>query len=148
MGGVVALGGLMAALSGHEAYEAWRGDQSVEWPTAPAVVVGHDVSGGGRRHYYAVVKYEYVVDGHTYRCDRVRYQQPSDGRTSRDSETYAKANFPIGATFDAHYDPDSPSRAVLIAAPGDWRRVGRITIIIALAAVVVGLVSWVKRWLE
>lgn len=122
LGLVCALGLLCGVLVVPEAYEAWSADASMGWARTKGKVVGHRASLGlqGWRRWYAVVSYEYEVDGRGYRNSRVSYQQPSDGRTSGDSMRYAESEFPIGSEREVRYDPRWPSRSVLIARPGDW----------------------------
>lgn len=143
--GCTAGAAMFVTLVGREAHEAWRADQTLLWRTTTATVLAHDVGSKAKRQFVALVTYEYEVNGQTYRCDRVRYQQPSDGAASSHSLAYARANFPIGATFEAYYDPSNPERAVLIAAEGDWGRVGWTVVAFAIAGGLIGAVVWGKR---
>lgn len=59
-----------------------------------------------------VVLYNYLVNGHAYRGDRITFGQSNTGMPERDAEA-VRAPYPRGATVTVHYDPDNPARAVL-----------------------------------
>lgn len=142
--------GLVVWAAGPEAYEAWRGDQTVGWPRVEATVVSHAVAipwpweAGWWRYRRAEVTYRYRVDGAEYEASRVRYQQPADGRRASEALSAARANYPVGSVVEARYDPASPSRAVLRASAGEWGSVvwnGGVMGVV-LAGFVVGGAVW------
>lgn len=146
MGGVV----LLLWVMGPEAYEAWRGDQTVGWPRVMATVVSHELASpwpweaGWWRRPRAEVTYRYQVEGLEYESGRVGYQGPAGELRASEALRAARANYPVGASVEARYDPSNPARAVLTAGAGDWGRVWRQGGIIAvvLLAFVVGDAVW------
>lgn len=133
------------ALSGADIYEAVRAHQTLSWPTTIATIRAHGVripapwhaQWYGWRH--ATVTYDYQVNGQPFTCDRIRYQQPGDGRHVSEALSAARSNYPIGKTAEIHYDPAKPSRAVLLAAPADWSLVFRPWFILPVAALAIYL---------
>lgn len=136
---------MFIAVAGREAYEAWRADQTLLWRSTSATVLAHDAQSKARRQCIALVTYEYAVNGQTYRSDRVQFQQPADGTTLAGALAAARANFPIGETYEAFYDPSAPDQAVLIAAEGDWARVGWSVAPFALAGALIAAIMFIKR---
>jgi hypothetical protein len=88
---------------------------SEHWPrtlgsiVTSGVSVEHDVDG---RRYAAGIRYRYVVDGHEYTGDRVRFGSFLSFAWRRSAGTLAK-RFPAGAPVTVTYDPANPSRGVL-----------------------------------
>jgi hypothetical protein len=90
------------------------------WPSVPGRVVssktvqrkagaiGHEEKDAELRNFAEVV-YEYVVQGQSYRADRVSIGE--DLGNYRVEETLAK--YPAGAHVMVHYNPTKPSEAVL-----------------------------------
>lgn len=96
-------------------FETASARASEHWPRTLGSIVTSGVSvehdGYGRR--YAVdILYRYVVDGHEYTCDRVRFGGFWLFNWRRSADTLTK-RFPVGASVTVAYDPAKPSRGVL-----------------------------------
>jgi Protein of unknown function (DUF3592) len=108
----LAMFGVVWALS-----EAVYAHASELWPrtlgsiVTSRVSVEHDGTLEGPT-YTAEIGYRYVVDGHEYTCDRVRFGGPLSSLWRRPADTFAK-RFPVGAPVTVAYDPAKPSRGVL-----------------------------------
>ncbi|HEX8429948.1 MAG TPA: DUF3592 domain-containing protein [Longimicrobium sp.] len=113
--------------------------RSREWPSTSGVVLGRyaaDMDGvPDIRSYAAGVRYEYTVDGVSYRSAVVsrRYAFPfwSIRRVVKIQQPY-----PAGASVQVFHDPDCPERAVL--EPGDGAQ-NYLAAAISLAVLFAGL---------
>lgn len=106
----LAVFGVVWALS-----EAVYAHASEHWPRTPGSVVTSRVSidhDGVGRMYAADIRYQYVVDGHEYTCDRVRFGSFWSFVWRRTADTLSK-RFQAGAPVTVAYDPAKPSRGVL-----------------------------------
>lgn len=103
--------------------------QPLRWPSTEGVVLSSswmDATGNGSRG--AVVAYEYEVDGTLHRSERLslfrsanRYDAGS-GQWLADDRRLVE-DHPAGAPIEVRYDPDEPSRSVVVAhlnMPGIW----------------------------
>lgn len=97
---------------------------STQWPSVEARFVevrwkGPQQTGGG---YVAEARYTYVIDGERYERDRVDYgYAPSSDRVRQALESRV-----AGDTVRVYYDPDRPTRAVLVPGVGwaSWMLLG------------------------
>ena len=95
--------------------EAMHAHASEHWPrtlgsiVTSGVSVDRDLDG---RTYAADILYRYVVDGHEYTCDRVRFGTFLSFAWRRSADALTK-RFPVGASVTVAYDPAKPSRGVL-----------------------------------
>jgi Protein of unknown function (DUF3592) len=95
--------------------EAVYAHASEHWPrtlgsiVTSRVSVEHDVDGP---IYDADILYRYVVDGHEYTCDRVRFGGLWSFSWRRPADAFTK-RLPVGAPVTVAYDPAEPSRGVL-----------------------------------
>lgn len=113
--------------------------RSRRWPSTSGVVLGRyamDADGTADvGSYAAVVRYEYTVDGVSYRSSTVsrRYAFPfwSMRRVVEIHEPY-----PEGASVEVFHDPVRPGRAVL--EPGDGAQ-NYVAAVISLAVLMGGL---------
>ena len=108
--GALAIFGVVWALS-----EAVYAHASEHWPRTLGSIVTSGVSvehDGYGRMYAADIRYRYVVDGHEYTCDRVRFGGFWSFAWRRPADTLTK-RFPVGAPVTVAYDPAKPSRGVL-----------------------------------
>jgi len=127
----LAMFGVVWALS-----EAVYAHASEHWPrtlgsiVTSRVSVEHDGSGEGPI-YAADIRYRYVVDGHEYTCDRVRFGGLWSFAWRRPADTFT-TRFLVGAPVTVAYDPAKPSRGVL--EPG---RVGHAYLKVLVFAVFV-----------
>ena len=95
--------------------EAVHAHASEHWPRTPGSIVTSGVSVErdlDGRTYAADILYRYVVDGHEYTCDRVRFGTFLSFAWRRSADTLTK-RFPVGAPVTVAYDPAKPSRGVL-----------------------------------
>jgi hypothetical protein len=99
------------------------GLRSRRWPTTTGTVTGTGVdvrsSGGdegGGTVYVPGLQYEYTTDGISYVS--TRYGMSPDSEPSFDSRkkalSWTEDNYPVDGEVTVHYDPDRPSRAVLV----------------------------------
>ncbi|NLV09246.1 DUF3592 domain-containing protein [Halomicrobium mukohataei] len=86
-----------------------------------------------RGDYTPAVSYEYVVDGVTYRHDRVR---ANTDPLSRRGATVLLGEFHEDAEVTVHYDADDPERAVLVPPEGgqSWLVLVVAGFLVAIAA--------------
>jgi len=106
----LAMFGVLWAMS-----EAVSAHASEHWPRTLGSIVTSTVSvehDGYGRMYAADIRYQYVVDGHEYTCDRVRFGGFWSFARRRPADTLTK-RFPVGAPVTVAYDPAKPSRGVL-----------------------------------
>jgi hypothetical protein len=106
----LAIFGVVWALS-----EAVYAHASEHWPRTLGSIVTSGVSvehDGDGRMYAADIRYRYVVDGHEYTCDRVRFGGFLSFAWRRPADTVTR-RFPVGAPVTVAYDPAKPSRGVL-----------------------------------
>lgn len=106
----LAMFGVVWALS-----EAVSAHASEHWPRTLGSIVTSGVAveyDGYGRMYAADIRYRYVVDGHEYTCDRVRFGGFWSFTWRRPADTLTK-RFPVGAPVAVAYDPSKPSRGVL-----------------------------------
>jgi len=106
----LAMFGVVWALS-----EAVYAHASEHWPRTLGSIVSSGVSvehDGAGRMYAAGIRYRYVVDGHEYTCDRVRFGGSWAFARRRPADTLTK-RFPVGAPVTVAYDPAKPSRGAL-----------------------------------
>ncbi len=85
--------------------------QSLDWAAADGTIVSSEItthSGAhGTRNPSAAVEYEYVVDGVTYRSDKIRWG-------AADDTPYELINsYQEESDVEVYYDPKAPDRAVL-----------------------------------
>ncbi|HVR43700.1 MAG TPA: DUF3592 domain-containing protein [Thermoanaerobaculia bacterium] len=99
-------------------------EASRSWPVTTGTVLEWDLGPeqrGDRVRFTPKARYRYIVDGEEYRSDRVSIvPRRFSSRPQRRSETEAEARawlerYPVGGLALVHYDPDGPSRALLIA---------------------------------
>ena len=113
------------------------------WPTTAGKVISSrvyvvDISGGESGSHNvnaAAVQFEYDVNGHHYKSDRLTYAgNPYPA-------TYA-AKYPKGAAVTVHYDPGNPSEAVLDLS---YNGVPKLLLGIAIVVAYAGYIVWLNR---
>lgn len=117
-----------------------------QWPSAPGVVVGGELrtlisvqafvlsQGGLHPRAEPRIEYEYQVDGHTYRSDKVRMGTWS--LSVRDAAQVIR-NYAPGVPVTVYYDPADPQHAVLDrTGGGEW---GGLLVGMGCAAIGLGL---------
>lgn len=113
--GVVVIALLALVVMSSQAAREYR---SLDWPTTEGVVVTSAVHAGGRISaptYMARVGYRYEVDGVAYSSDRISGDSGlTDDRTEAEALVVDR---PVGATVTVHYDPETPSEALLVVSP-------------------------------
>jgi hypothetical protein len=90
------------------------------------------------------VRYEYVVGGRTYTCDRVSFGDHSSSDAAR-AQAIVK-RYPKGRKVTAYYDPEDPSLAVLERGTSGWTYA---PLGMGLLLLVIGgslLVRTLRRW--
>ncbi|WLI91137.1 DUF3592 domain-containing protein [Massilia sp. R2A-15] len=102
------------------------------WPTVEGIVIESEpVRGCGKgSSYYPVVKYSYVIDGTTFRGDRVAY---GNGCGSYSGARSVTKNFQLGAAVTVHVNPSDSTDSVLTAPgvlPDTW-----VGVLLAIAGV-------------
>jgi hypothetical protein len=101
---------------------------STKWPRVEGKILASsvEVEGGEYPYYTAKIAYQYLVDGQTYRSDKVRcsfWSSSFKGRARRIADAYRPGD-PV-AVF---YDPAKPSRAVLRPGGGGGLAVALIAV--------------------
>ncbi len=89
--------------------------ETSKWPAADGVVVRSDVEyrrdNDGGSSYFAVIEYEYAVEGRDYRSDRVSFFEYGSSNSGHARGVARK--YPQGAAVTVYYDPDDIGSAVL-----------------------------------
>jgi hypothetical protein len=98
-------------------FEAVYAHASKHWPRTLGSIITSRVSvesDGSLQGptYVAEILYRYVVDGHEYTCDRVRFGSLLSFALRRPADSFTK-RFPVGAPVTVAYDPANPLRGVL-----------------------------------
>ena len=94
-----------------------------QWPTTQGKVLETGIRGKRLTnskhpdHYWAIVVYEYEVNGTTYRADKVEFDDRSRDKIEVDNQV---AKYLVGTEVSAHYDPDNPSHAYLEIWEGEF----------------------------
>lgn len=99
------------ALMNKQARETWATTQGV---VVESRVEARNEAGADRPNvrYGARIAYEYVVNGKTYRSERVSYEGTL-WRPTREAAEADRARFAEGQKVSVFYDPEKPERAVL-----------------------------------
>ncbi len=123
------------------AVSAWRGHQSLRWPTTQGRIVVSKVAtlpraSDPRFGTAPRVRYEYEVDGRTYFSHRIDFG-------GWWSAWNVVEEHPVGTTWTVSYDPEDPGRAVL--EPG-VRGVSVLELYLGLAVVVGGVLLALGIW--
>ncbi|HNP62667.1 MAG TPA: DUF3592 domain-containing protein [Woeseiaceae bacterium] len=92
---------------------------SLEWPSVTGLVTHSNLDTrrtkvGSQRHktrHRVEVSYEYVVDGHRYVNDVVRFNQSN---LSRKEKEHLVSTHPVGRQVEVFYDPSDPEESVLV----------------------------------
>jgi hypothetical protein len=84
---------------------------SRRWPTAAGRVTTSNLITGRRGAAYYDVRYEYVVDGETYRGDRVRFGGALNGNSRDAADT--RSTYPVGRPVEVRYHPGRPGWSTL-----------------------------------
>jgi Protein of unknown function (DUF3592) len=113
-------GGLILLMTMVKLFQIWR---ARNWPAVPGRVVRSEVeskmsAAGGRGRgatagNYALVAYDYVVNGRSYKARRVDLGEPAPN--SEVEETLAR--YPVGTAVSVYYNPAKPEEAFLEHLP-------------------------------
>lgn len=121
--------------------------QAKSWPSTTGRVVSahmdarrsHSSEGGTTTSYYAVVLYEYMVDGKRYQCNRLTLGTPL-GTSFTGGVQKKLLQYPVGSRVEVFYDPDDPTNAALeIKAPSGNVYLFIALVIVAILAVTLGM---------
>lgn len=103
----------------------WKTSAAKNWPSTTGRVISSEMearrsrsgSGGYSTSYYAVVLYEYMVNGQRLQSNRLTLGTPIG--TSFTGRVQKKVlQYPVGSRVEVFYNPDDPTEAVLeIKAP-------------------------------
>lgn len=94
----------------------------------------HSSRGGTTTAYYAVVLYEYAVNGQRLRGNRIRFGADIGyGWTAKAQETVNQ--YPEGALVEVFYNPDQPAEAVLQRSASGSNRMFLFIALIIVASV-------------
>ncbi len=92
-----------------------KSQASMKWPSARGRVVASDVNrcrdNDGNWAEEARVVYEYVVNGASFKGNRITFGGASSGNRSAARKTIER--YPAGVEVDVFYDPAQPGAAVL-----------------------------------
>lgn len=134
----------------------WQVSGARNWPSTTGRVLSSDMesrrvrSGNGySTSHYAVVMYEYMVDGQRYQSNRLTLGTPLG--TSFTSGVQKKlALYPVGSRVQVYYDPEDPTEAVLeVKAPAGNVYLFVAILIVAILAVTMtvtlGGMAWVSQ---
>jgi hypothetical protein len=94
-------------------YLAVLSGRSRRWPTATGRITRSTVVPGRRGAGYYDVRYEYQVEGRTYRGDRVRFGGALNGNIRDAQDT--RSTYPEGRVVEVRYHPRNPARSTLEA---------------------------------
>ena len=123
----------------------WKTGSAKGWPSTTGKVISSEMearrsrSGSGySTAYYAVVLYEYIVNGQRLQSNRLTLGTPiGTGFTGGVQKKLQQ--YPVGSRVEVFYNPDDPTEAVLeIKAPS-----GSIYLFIALLIVAILVVTMV-----
>jgi len=103
--------------------------RSRSWPTCTGRVLSSrvlektesDEEGGPTTYYQAQVEYEYTVDGHPYRSNRIAFGTAWTASSAEQTETVER--YRTGEDVQVHYRPGQPGDAVLDTTPGAGTKV-------------------------
>lgn len=107
---------------------------------------GNNKMGSSDTDYSVQLRYTYQVDGKTYERTRLRF-----GSTSHDERSDAlkeQRQFPEGKKVAVYYDPEKPSRSVLVrGASGNWGQLIGLSIclLFGLALLILAIRSTMKK---
>lgn len=122
---VIALVALPVAISGpffvaDVLYDQYLGEESYRWPRTTGTVVSvdtEDLGNPGNTRHVAAPTYRYEVDGRPHESSRLTYRVDHGDRTEWEARENAE-RFSPGQEVEVRYDPDDPSRAVLLPGGG------------------------------
>ena len=123
LAGICIFMGAIALAAGVWKLKQQRASES--WPTASATIVDSGIAkvkkerrgSNGRKRmsdtdYVVEVRYAYEVGGRPYEGDRIRFG--TKDYDNRSLATKALKQYPKGKKVQAYYDPEKPTRSVLI----------------------------------
>ena len=125
-GGVFVFLGFGVILHGTESLLG--GSASQDWPTVDGQIISSTVetihTSGDSTRYYAVVEFEYSVDGTSFQGDRVYFgMQPTTHRSTAED---ISRRYSVGRIVPVFYDPEDAQNSVL--EPGasnlSWMGIG------------------------
>jgi hypothetical protein len=120
LGAMLLIGGTLAAVI----WRIWRlrraVAESLAWPTARGRIVETEIrqfkvylpKGGRATLYHAILVYEYVAGGRSYRGDKFNLDAPQVSSSRPRAEEHLR-KYPPGAEVLVYYDPARPERAAL-----------------------------------
>ncbi|MFP4276087.1 MAG: DUF3592 domain-containing protein [Wenzhouxiangella sp.] len=118
------------------------GRDSSSWPTTMGTVTeatARPLAGVQVGPAWRVrLAYAYQVDGSSFTGDRLRFSRRLGGRTRAQAEQ-ALVSYVPGGPIEVHYDPEDPSRSVIV--PGPDRRAW-FGLIVALVLLIIAIVFW------
>ena len=116
--------GFLASGGAFLGYTIWMlraARMSLHWPTADGTITASDVilgrTGKGGKAYSPGVRYSYSVDGTDYQGDGIQFG--SSGIAERTAKAIVAA-FPVGKRVPVYYDPQRPTRTVLMPGVTGW----------------------------
>jgi hypothetical protein len=137
------------AFAGWDGYRAREAARARDWPTVQGTVTGHATDRVSRRRksdvFEPVIQYSYAVDGREYSGETFAFQRVPQLRTSDEALAFAQANYPQGSPCTVHYDPQSPSDAVLQTGEPDWTKASILGGIGAASLVVASVIFLISR---
>ncbi len=129
--------------------------QASTWATAMGRIVTSETE--ARRHRFVgdattvktvpIVEYEFSVDGHIWRGNRISIGEDAGGENTEAT----LRRYPVGAVVSVHYDPTNPKKSVLERGIPDGVRKGMFILLVFGAAVAAGgywLVTRAPRLIE
>lgn len=144
IGSVVFVGATKEALSAHE---------SASWPSVPGTILVSEIDryesrgtmGGGSNIrtsilYRPFIKYTYLVDGVSYKNNRVKISALSDSQ-GRQAKFYVN-KYPVDESVMVSYSPKNPASSVL--EPG-LNKTNTSAIFVGLLFMVMGIVIFLAR---
>lgn len=117
--------GLIGALAFWYGWRTVKKNQAAAtWPTVTGKIIGAELDsyiktdddGDKTTMYTPLITYEYVVEGETYTCTRVRVQAPV-ATNFQSVQLKELEKYPIGSAVEVHYDPFNPEDALLKLDP-------------------------------
>lgn len=131
------------------AQEVYDGSRSASWPSAPAKVefaqVISETSKSGRRSrerttYKPSIEYDYVVDGKTYRGERLSFSPVTS--SDRHSMQALATSLLDANDVEAFYDPNNPAEATLVTGIKMDRTILLVVfVVVAIGCLIYGVLT-------
>jgi hypothetical protein len=124
-------------------YHYAQGSQSSDWPSTDGTILSSrvtSVSEKGHSRYTPRVDYSFTVSGKEFESNRITFRTLS---ASREDALHIANRFLKGETVQVYYNPNDPSKSVLMPGSGSFWRPGTV-ISVGLLLVFGGLAAYAR----